>query len=107
MTVSRIITYALLAAFAASVTAQPALSQTATAAPLPGSSKTLHLGNLCQSKKLTGDIGVIKVDLCNRPYCGSTITDEPFIKRDYDRKRIPCEFQLVDGRCRCVGKVKR
>ena len=69
--------------------------------------KTIRPGNVCLSNKLTGGAGIVKVDLCGRAYCGSTSVNEPFQKIDYDRKRVPCEFTLVDNRCRCIPIGKR
>jgi hypothetical protein len=89
----------ITALFALGFYVAPAQAQTLPA-PLSNPDKP-PIGSLCETPKRRGQ-GIIKVDLCGRLYCGSPSWIEPFQKRDYDRKRMPCEFKLVKDICRCV-----
>ncbi len=64
------------------------------------------LGSVCETPKLRGQ-GIIKEDLCGRLYCGIRDFAEPFQKRDYSRKRMPCEFKVVKNICTCVPEGKK
>jgi hypothetical protein len=61
---------------------------------------------MCETPKLKGK-GVLKLDLCGRRYCGVPKSHEPFEKREYNHKRMACDFKVVNNICRCVAETKR
>ena len=95
----------LMAVIGILASGQIAMAQNAPKPQLPLKGNPA-VGTQCTHPNLRG-FGVVKVDLCDRTYCGSRRFSEPFEKRPIDPRRFPCTFKVVDSICTCVAEKSR